>query len=99
MKKFTIYLAGPISGDPNYQEKFARVEAQISDKYAVINPAKLPQGMSNKDYMRICLPALLTADVALFLPGWEKSPGARIEHFLAEYVRLQIVHVPKVAKE
>ena len=46
-----IYLAGKISGDDGYQEKFARA-AQKFAGHEVLNPAELPEGMEKADYMR-----------------------------------------------
>ena len=50
--------------------------------YIVLNPAVLPEGMPPADYMHICFAMIATADVVAFLPGFSKSPGARLE---AEY--------------
>ena len=84
----TIYLAGKISGDPGYREKFEAAAARLRESLdvGVINPATLPAGMSNADYMAICLPMLLRADLAVFLPDWRDSPGAYLEHALCLYV-------------
>lgn len=81
-----IYIAGKITGDPYYKAKFARAAADIADAgHTPINPAMQPEGMSNADYMRISFAQLDSADAVAFLPDWEDSEGARIEHLLVEY--------------
>lgn len=81
-----IYIAGKITGDPYYKAKFARAAADIADAgHTPINPAMQPEGMSNADYMRISFAQLDGADAVAFLPDWEDSKGARIEHLLVEY--------------
>lgn len=78
-----IYIAGKITGDPDYKVKFeSAAEAYKKEGYAVLNPAVLPSDMLPADYMRICFAMIDTADVVTFLPGFSKSPGARLE---AEY--------------
>ena len=89
-----IYIAGKISGDEHYRAKFRL----LSDKLAaiggtVLNPAELPGGMDKADYMAICLQMLLRADGAVFLPDWESSPGAKIEHALARYIGVPCWHL------
>lgn len=81
-----IYIGGKITGDPYYKAKFARAAADIADAgHTPINPAMQPEGMSNADYMRISFAQLDSADAVAFLPDWEDSKGARIEHLLVEY--------------
>ena len=45
----------------------------------VLNPATLPDGLEQADYMRICLAMLDTADLAVFLPDYRESRGAMVE--------------------
>lgn len=81
-----IYIAGKITGDPYYKAKFARAAADIADAgHTPINPAMQPEGMTNADYMRISFAQLDSADAVAFLPDWEDSQGARIEHLWVEY--------------
>lgn len=78
--KTKIYLAGKITGDPNYREKFksaARVLTALG--YVVLNPAILPDGLSEPGYMRISLTMLEESDMAVFLPDFQESKGALIE--------------------
>ena len=71
-----VYIAGKITGDPEYKRKFlsAHME-QKNEGHIVLNPAHLPEGMKSADYMRICLAMIDSADLVAFLPGWEDSPG------------------------
>ena len=73
-----IYLAGKISGDDGYQEKFSRA-AQKFAGHEVLNPAELPEGMEKADYMRICMAMVDAADLAVFLPDYRESRGAMVE--------------------
>lgn len=75
-----IYIAGKITGDPDYKAKFnAAAEAYKKKGYTVLNPSWMPQGMQNADYMRICFAMIDTADVVAFLPGYRLSAGAQLE--------------------
>lgn len=82
-----VYIAGKITGDPNYREKFQRAENHFQAKGdIVLNPASLPEGMSRADYMRICFAMMETADLVAFLPDYQDSLGARLEKAWCEYV-------------
>lgn len=68
-----VYLAGKITGDPNYREKFAAAAKKLEERagVTVISPAVTPEGLKKADYMRICFAMLESADTAVFLPDWE----------------------------
>lgn len=81
-----IYIAGKITGDPDYKAKFDSAAKKYSDKgYVVLSPAAMPEGMSRADYMRICLAMIDTADVVAFLAGFRESSGAMIEYDYCNY--------------
>lgn len=71
-----IYIAGKITGDPKYRDRF-RDEAEKLEAlgHIVLNPAELPEGMSKAEYMRICFAMIDCADMVFLLPGWQGSPG------------------------
>ena len=78
--KTKIYIAGKITGDPNYKAKFEAAAEEYQKKGCIVlNPTWLPGGMQPADYMRICFAMIDTADVVAFLPGYETSPGAQLE--------------------
>lgn len=88
-----VYLAGKITGDPNYREKFAAAAKKLEERagVTVISPAVTPEGLKKVDYMRICFAMLESADTAVFLPDWEDSPGAQLEKHWCEYVGKKMV--------
>lgn len=82
-----IYIAGKITGDPDYRAKFADAQRQIEAQgHIVLNPATLPDGMEPKDYMRICFAMIDVADRVLFLRDWFLSTGAKIEMSYCDYI-------------
>ena len=86
-----IYIAGKITGDPDYKAKFAIAEKILREDGAVVlSPAYLPEGMSAADYMRICFAMIDTADVVAFLPDYSKSAGAQLEYQYCLYTEKPI---------
>ena len=85
----TVYIAGPITGDPNYKGKFAAVEDDLIKKgFGVLNPVKIMEPLANAGVERRVILALCTVlaryvDIMAVLEDWEKSEGARRE--LAAY--------------
>ena len=72
-----IYIAGKITGDPNYREKFNRLAMQLVDEgHNVMNPAVLPDGFEYEQYMEICFKMLAACPVVVFMPDWKDSDGA-----------------------
>lgn len=87
MENQKVYIAGPISDRlDTYKADFAAA-AELVEKAGLIplNPATLPLGLENRDYMRITLAMLDSADMVLLLDDWTQSSGAQLEEGLADY--------------
>jgi len=82
-----IHIAGKITGDENYREKFRKQEERLREEgHIVLNPASLPEGMKREEYMQICTAMMSVADCVAFIPGWEESHGAQLEYAWCKYV-------------
>ena len=82
-----IYIAGKITGDPDYREKFnAAAEALAGEGHTVLNPATLPEGLSRAEYMQICFQMIFAADMVVFLEDFIESKGAMLEYSLCNYI-------------
>ena len=87
------YIAGPITGIENYKKNFEKVEKTLKEQNCIVlNPAVLPRGLTQEEYMRICIPMLNICDTIYMLEGWEKSVGAKIEHSLAVQAGKPIIY-------
>jgi nucleoside 2-deoxyribosyltransferase len=85
-----VYIAGKITGDPKYRQKFERAAAQLKKQgMVVLNPAAHPDGMSRADYMRIDLAMIDSAEMVFFLRDWTDSEGARLEYQYCRYIGKQ----------
>lgn len=85
-----IYIAGPITGQFDFMERFAKAERQLKRKgHIVINPARLTQGL--KDYMPTCKALIDQADAVFFLHDWAESEGAVEEHLYADTKNKQLI--------
>jgi len=87
-----IYIAGKITGDPNYKKKFAKAKRELYDllkddydDLAIINPAEFPEGLTPRDYMHYSFDSIDAADFIAILPDAHDSAGARLELQYIEY--------------
>lgn len=105
MTKKSIYLAGPMTGLPEFNyPNFYRVENNIGHAWRVLNPARMDgidtTGMKglHSEVPEFCLKAAMKrnchaiceCDAIYMLKGWEKSRGAMVEFQLAIYLGLEI---------
>lgn len=85
-KKKIVYIAGPITGVPNYWEPFEKAEDELTASgYIVLTPTRLPFNIDNASAMKICLAMIDQADAVYFLPGWNTSIGANFEMHYCKY--------------
>lgn len=79
------YIAGPMTGYTNFnREAFnAMCDDLRKQGHTVLNPAVLPDGLTQSQYMDICLAMLRCVTHVMMLKDWEFSSGAKIEHDLA----------------
>lgn len=90
----TAYISGRITGDPDYKRKFAAHAEELTQAgYKVMSPAALPEGLHPAEYMRIDLAMIDAADVVVFLPDWEESMGAILEHDYCAYTGKAMMEV------
>ena len=82
-----VYIAGKITGDPGYREKFRKAAEELGKwGNTALSPAELPEGMAPADYMRICFAMIDVADAVVFLPDAKESAGAKLEMEYCEYI-------------
>jgi len=79
-----LYLSGPITGIPDYKEKFSQAAeylCHLGDEVEVIDPSTFAgeYGWNWADWMLYDLRALRGADALVSLPGSMESRGARVE--------------------
>lgn len=85
-----IYIAGKITGNPNYKEQFAAAEKKLkAEGHQVINPTWKPEGLPYKQYIDMGLMELQQCDVIYLLSNWKDSKGARMEYIYALTVGLK----------
>ena len=95
-----IYISGPITGVERYWEAFEAAEDELTAQgFIPLSPSRLPKGMGNGQYMRICLAMIDSADAVLFLPGWVRSEGARLEKDYCVYTDTPFTTDPQYLKE
>ena len=78
----TVYLAGKITGDPEYKQKFEAACRELERAgYIVLNPAMLPEtGFEYAAYIRISTAMMDECAQVCFLPDWKYSNGAMYEY-------------------
>lgn len=85
-----VYIAGKITGTPDYRERFAEAEALLKIQgHTVINPAAINdyrEGATYREYIQLGLELLLTCNVIYLLKGWKDSKGALAEKAVADAV-------------
>ncbi|BDC81810.1 DUF4406 domain-containing protein [Aeromonas hydrophila] len=94
-----IYIAGPMTGLPDFNRPaFYGVMREISHaKVVPLNPAILPDGLEQHEYMAICIEMVKIADALVMLPGWEGSEGAFAEYTLAKKLGKRILMMPEMS--
>lgn len=81
-----VYIAGPMTGYKNFnREAFHKAEEELKrEGHTVLNPAVLPDGLTQPHYMDICMAMIRCVDAIYMLKGWQRSAGAKAELALAE---------------
>lgn len=99
MRYEKVYIAGKITGDPNYYAKFHAAQDQLQLEYgwnywSIVNPVEMvPQGWPWWRQMVRCLRLVAGCKVVAMLPDWTQSRGARIEHEWAEFLGKEIIYL------
>lgn len=77
-----IYIAGKISGDKNYKQKFRKAEKFLRKLgHSVMNPAWIVPSDEFRweDYMQISSMMQARCNAVYFIKGWKQSEGSKIE--------------------
>lgn len=89
-ERLRLYLAGPMTGLPEHNyPAFNALAAKWRDRgYYIWNPTESFNGRTDlprNDYLRNDIRALVNeAQAIMLMPGWEHSPGARLELAIAQ---------------
>lgn len=97
-----IYIAGPMTGHPehNFPAFHAAARRLHEAGWEVVNPADNFGGRTDlprSSYLRADLVLLLQCDAVAMLPGWETSPGAKLEYLLARQLQLPVFDAQTLA--
>lgn len=110
--KKLIYISGKITGDDNYRIKFAMAEKRLTrDGYSVLNPVeeadkldRLHQVLGRaaptwSEYMKKCILVIRDADEVYMLRDWQESRGARLEHYIASELGINILYEEEATED
>lgn len=88
-----IYIAGPMTGyeDFNRESFHSAADCCVKNNAVALNPAILPDGLTQGQYMDICFAMIRAADAIYLLKGYEESKGAMAELAYAEKLELKII--------
>lgn len=91
-----IYIAGPMTGLPdlNFPAFHAEARRLRAAGWLVENPAEINADPTAgwEACMRKDIGRLVLCDAICLLPGWSRSRGASIEHFVAVHLGLAVVY-------
>lgn len=96
-----IYVIGPVTGiEEGNRAAFDAAREELLDEGWEV---EIPHDTIAPDAewaaaMRQSVTRLMAADAVAVLPGWEASPGARIERRLARDLGIPVVHLASAAK-
>ena len=91
-----VYISGPMTGKPDYNRAaFFRAAEELMKQwnYVPVHTAWMVDQLSREDYMRMALQMMLTCDAIYLLKGWDSSPGALMEHSVAQACGLALIYV------
>jgi len=98
--KRKIYLAGPMSGLPefNYPAFHAAAAKLRAMGHEVLNPAENPAPPCGtyEGYLRMGFAQLLQCECIVLLPGWSDSRGALEERGLAQTLGMEVLQFVEV---
>ena len=89
-----IFISGPMTGHDSFNRPAfnSTSDALSLAGYIVLNPAILPDGLTQAQYMQIDLTMLQCCDAIFMLNNWDDSAGAMAEHALAMKLGLKVIH-------
>lgn len=94
------YISGPMTGLPGFNyAAFNQAAKDLREKgFEVLNPAENFGGATNhpegrKAFMRLDMQHVLEAEIIFVLPGWNASPGARLEVAVARELGLDVLDI------
>lgn len=95
------YIAGPMTGLPDLNFPLFHSEAARlrGSGWEVVNPAEINPDTTSAwlPCMRADIKALVDCDTILMLPGWERSRGASLEHYIAQRLEMQVIYLTVAA--
>lgn len=97
-----VYLAGSITDDPDYKNKFNKAEEYLKSLgYTVLNPTVLPGEMSYEDYFPICFAMIDVADCMAVIDGIGTSNGVHMEidYILKNHINTYVYTLDELKKQ
>ena len=93
-REAVIYISGPMTGYEDFNRASFNDAAKTltGNGFNVLNPATLPNGLTEVQYMSICQPMVMASHCIYMLTGWSNSPGAKAELALAEKLKLKVIY-------
>jgi len=87
-----VYIAGPITKDPDYKSKFTAVGAKLALLgLDPVDPTEAPEELTYKEYIDKGLAKLMNCDMICMLPESRGSKGAVVEFYYARAVGMPVL--------